>query len=766
MIENENINKSNNENEEQTIERENQEDIVSDTKITTKTKNDETKEHYNKGTNIEKVNLDNPDYYFNKELSGLEFNFRVLEQAFDDTLPLLERLKFLCIFSSNLDEFFMIRVAGLKEQEFFRSNELGPDRMSPTQQLEEISRRVHEYVDKQYRCYKEDIRPSLSKNGIHILDIDDLNDDQHEFLREYWEQTLFPILTPLAVDPSHPFPKLPNNSLNLVVELKSPDSDRAKVYFAFVTIPKVVDRLVNLPKEQKNRVKYVLLEDVITEFIGDLFPGLDIVGISSMKVSRNSDLDIVEEEASDLLKAIQQEVRRRDQGNIVRMELSNNLPSPMVMEILKKHLNIEEKDIYYINGPLDLKAFFEVYNNSDEFPNLKYDSFIPYDPVANQTKTTEFYELLKKKDILLYHPYDSFQSVIDFISDAAEDPAVLAIKQTLYRTGKESPFVKALIKAAENGKQVTALVEIKARFDEESNINWAKKLEEAGVNVVYGLIGLKTHCKMGLVVRRESSKIRKYIHLSTGNYNHITAKLYSDIGFFTSKKSFSDDVLVLFNVITGYANLPPLKKLVAAPINLKERMEEMILRERDNCLAGKESRIIAKMNSLSDTTIIKALYKASMAGVKIDLIVRGICCLIPGVPGLSDNIRVYSIIDRFLEHSRVFYFSNKGADEIYLSSADWRPRNMERRIEVMFPVEDEILKNRLINEILLPQIRNRKNCYKLTSDGTYTIGQSSIEKPFSYQTEMINISNIRKKRENVLLQGISSELIKRKKKKK
>jgi polyphosphate kinase len=696
----------------------------------------------------------------------LEFNFRVLEQAFDDTLPLLERLKFLCIFSSNLDEFFMIRVAGLKEQEFFRSNELGPDRMSPTQQLEEISRRVHEYVDKQYRCYKEDIRPSLSKNGIHILDIDDLNDDQHEFLREYWEQTLFPILTPLAVDPSHPFPKLPNNSLNLVVELKSPDSDRAKVYFAFVTIPKVVDRLVNLPKEQKNRVKYVLLEDVITEFIGDLFPGLDIVGISSMKVSRNSDLDIVEEEASDLLKAIQQEVRRRDQGNIVRMELSNNLPSPMVMEILKKHLNIEEKDIYYINGPLDLKAFFEVYNNSDEFPNLKYDSFIPYDPVANQTKTTEFYELLKKKDILLYHPYDSFQSVIDFISDAAEDPAVLAIKQTLYRTGKESPFVKALIKAAENGKQVTALVEIKARFDEESNINWAKKLEEAGVNVVYGLIGLKTHCKMGLVVRRESSKIRKYIHLSTGNYNHITAKLYSDIGFFTSKKSFSDDVLVLFNVITGYANLPPLKKLVAAPINLKERMEEMILRERDNCLAGKESRIIAKMNSLSDTTIIKALYKASMAGVKIDLIVRGICCLIPGVPGLSDNIRVYSIIDRFLEHSRVFYFSNKGADEIYLSSADWRPRNMERRIEVMFPVEDEILKNRLINEILLPQIRNRKNCYKLTSDGTYTIGQSSIEKPFSYQTEMINISNIRKKRENVLLQGISSELIKRKKKKK
>jgi polyphosphate kinase len=485
-----------------------------------------------------------------------------------------------------------------------------------------------------------------------------------------------------------------------------------------------------------------------------------------MKISRNSDLDIVEEEASDLLKAIQQEVRRRDQGNVVRMELSNNLPSPMVMEILKKHLTIEEKDIYYINGPLDLKAFFEVYNNSDEFPNLKYDSFIPYDPVANQTKTTEFYELLKKKDILLYHPYDSFQSVIDFISNAAEDPAVLAIKQTLYRTGKESPFVKALIKAAENGKQVTALVEIKARFDEESNINWAKKLEEAGVNVVYGLIGLKTHCKMGLVVRRESSKIRKYIHLSTGNYNHVTAKLYSDIGFFTSKKSFSDDVLVLFNVITGYANLPPLKKLVAAPINLKERMEEMILRERDNCLAGKESRIIAKMNSLSDTTIIKALYKASMAGVKIALIIRGICCLRPGVPGLSDNIRVYSIIDRFLEHSRVFYFSNKGADDIYLSSADWRPRNMERRIEVMFPVEDEILKNRLINEILLPQLRNRKNCYKLNSDGTYSIGQSSVEKPFSYQTEMINISNIRKKRENVLLQGISSELIKRKKKKK
>lgn len=704
-----------------------------------------------------------PEYYFNKELSWVDFNERVLEQALNKNIPLLERFNFLCIFSSNFDEFFMIRVAGLKEQVFFNLVETGADNMLPKKQLKAISEKAHTLVEQQYKCYREDILPKLEENGIFIKKVSELDNTEKEYIKEYWDNTIFPIITPLAVDPAHPFPRLINSNLNVIVELNAPESDKKHIYFAFVPIPKIINRLVMLPFESKDTITYVLLEDIIENNINALFPGLEVLRLSLLRVTRNSDIDIVEEEADDLLKAIQREVRRRERGNAVRLEVSKKTPSDFVMNEIKDNLNIEEADIYYIDGPLDFKDFFEIHK-LENFPNLKYKTFIPYDPIAVQTKAQDFYSIIKERDVLLYHPYDSFQSVVDFISNAADDPQVLAIKQTLYRTAKNSPFVKALVRAAEKGKQVTALVEIKARFDEESNINYAKTLEQAGVNVVYGLVGLKTHCKMALVVRREDNKIRKYVHLSTGNYNYKTAKLYGDIGFFTSKKSFSSDVLLLFNVITGYANLPPLKKIIASPINMKESLEQMVLREKSNKEAGKKARIIIKCNSLSDQNLIKSLYDASQSGVKIDLFIRGICCIRPGVKGISENIRVFSIIDRFLEHARIFYFYNDGNKDIYLSSADWRPRNLERRIETMFPIEEDDIKNRLINEIHLSQKKYKGHCYEMDSKGKYHLITDDPDE-ISYQQTMIEIAEKRKSREHILLQGVSSDLIKKKKRK-
>ncbi len=732
-----------------------------------KEKTEKDKAENKEETNESKLKTDfnNPDYYFNKELSWLDFNARVLEQAFDKNIPLLERLNFLCIFSSNLDEFFMIRVAGLKEQVIFGSSEVGPDKMMPRAQLIEISKKVNKSLQMQYECFSNEIVPALSKEGIHILDINNMSEEQEELVQKTWRNMIFPVLTPLAVDPSHPFPKLANTGLNLLVELNTPDTEeKNRIYFAFVPIPRVIDRLISISPAKEGHTCFVLLEDIIKKYSNELFPGLEIKKTSVVKVSRNSDLTIVEEEASDLLKAIEQQVRRRKQGEVVRLEVQQNLPSRSVMEILMENLNIElEKDVYVLNGPLNLQDFFDVCRLED-YPHLKYEPFMPYAPKFND-EDKQFYDTLKEKDILLYHPYESFQSVIDFISTAAEDPNVLAIKQTLYRTAKDSPFVDALISAAENGKQVTALVEIKARFDEELNINWAKKLEKAGVNVVYGLVGLKTHAKMALVVRREGKKIKRYVHLSTGNYNQKTARLYSDIGFFTSRKSFSEDVLLLFNVITGYANLPPMKKMYAAPLNLKERILEAIKQEKENKLKGKPARIVAKMNSISKVEIVQALYEASQAGVEIILIVRGMCCLRPGVKGLSENIKIYSIIDRFLEHTRIFYFYNDGLEDVYLSSADWRTRNLDRRIETMFPIDDAFLKHRLINEILLSQLDCNSHKYELQSDGTYIRHKPTKEHPLSYQQEMVNLANRRKTEAKTILQGITTEFIKKKKKK-
>ena len=731
------------------------------------------------------IDLDNYKYYINRQLSWLDFNERVLDQALNKTIPLLERLKFLCIFSTNLDEFFMIRVAGLKQQLFFHSYDTGPDNLSPTQQIELISEKVHDLVKKQYQCFYEDIQPSLSRNNIHILKINQLNKEQEEFLKEYWDNTIFPILTPLAIDPGHPFPHLPNKSFNLVVEIKSTEFEQTKIDYAIVQIPKVIKRLIKLPTKNRKENCFILLEDVVLEYIEELFPGLEISQTSLIRITRNNDLSIVEEEASDLLKAIQEEVRRKKWGNVVRLEISSSTRSEIVINALKDNFEIETEDIYYIEGPLNLPDFFDL-TNIDISPHLKYESFIPYDPLYEYNKkgSKKIYDLLRNKEILLYHPYESFQGVLDLITNAAEDPSVLAMKQTLYRTGKDSPIIQALIRAAENGKEVTALVELKARFDEEDNIIWAKQLEEAGVNVVYGLIGLKTHCKISMIVRQEGDKIKRYIHLGTGNYNHRTAKLYSDIGFLTSDKKIGKDVSMLFNAITGYSKLPPLKKTYAAPINLRERFEELIRTETENKKNGKHAYIVAKMNSLVDKKIIKLLYEASIAGVKIDLIVRGICCLKPQIKNISENIRVFSIIDRFLEHARIYYFYNDGDEKLYLSSSDWMPRNLDRRFEVMFPIEEPELKKRLYKEILLPQIDDNSNCYELKEDCKYhkrneedipkedipkeDIPKEDISKEniYRYQFEMIKLAEKRKQKHKIPIKSASTGFIKKKKKSK
>lgn len=712
----------------------------------------------------EAINLNNPDYYINRQISWIDFNQRVLDQALSKDCPIIERLKFLCIFSSNLDEFFMIRVAGLQQQMDFHSQETGPDGILPNQQLELIAEKVHKLVETQYKCYHEDIHPKLVENGIKILDINQISKKQEEYIKDYWDNAIFPVLTPLAVDPSHPFPHLINRSINIAVELKSPDEKyRSPVYFAFVQVPKVIKRFISLPSENKEK-HFVLLDDIIDKYIFELFPGLEISSTARIRITRNSDLDLVEEEASDLLKTIQEEVRRRDWGNVVRLEVSNKA-SKNLLEMLISALELEPLDTFVIDGPLNLPDFFEIYNLNGT-SHLKDETFISFDPFNEPTKS--IFSVLRKKDVLLYHPYESFQGVIDFISKAAEDPKVLGIKQTLYRTGRDSPFVKALIKAAENGKQVTALVELKARFDEEDNIEWAKKLEQAGVNVVYGLIGLKTHCKMSMVIRKEEDKIRRYIHLSTGNYNHNTAKLYTDIGFFTTDKSFGSDVSLLFNVVTGYSKLPPLKKISAAPINMREKIEELINRETENKKAGKKAKIIAKMNSLVDSSVIKYLYEASMAGVKIDLIVRGICCLRPKLPGISENIRVFSILDRFLEHSRVFYFYNEGKEDIYLSSADWMPRNLDRRVEVMFPIENDLLKGRLMEEVLYSQLKDNTNRYELEADGKYYRIQKASENDEIYRDQFVNLklTDVKNSLVQIPIHGISSDLLKKKKKEK
>lgn len=654
------------------------------------------------------IDLNDKSYYYNRELSWLEFNSRVLEEAVDKTNPIFERFKFLAITASNMDEYFMVRVAGLKQQIFSGSTKKDPAGMTPEEQVRAISQKVHDIVHRQYNCLNRLLMPKLESHNIKILGTDELNKEQREYIKTYFSTTLFPILTPLAIDNSRPLPLLANKSLNLIVEIQGDENT-----FAVVQIPNVVPRIVKLPSDEGG-VRAILLEDIIKAYIDKLFNGNKVLSAYCFRITRDADLEIDEEESRDLLAEIENSIKQRKWGAPVRLEVDKHICGES-FEFLKKQLDIKEGDVYSINGPLDLTVFFGMPSLSDD--PLLCDEPMPPVPVP-EFKDRDIYEAIREKDILVHHPYQSFDPVVNFVETSAVDEKVLAIKQTLYRVSGNSPIIKALIEAAENGKQVTVLVELKARFDEENNINWAKKLEKAGCHVIYGLVGLKTHCKLCLVVRREEEGIIRYCHLGTGNYNDKTAKLYTDMGIFTCNEAMASDISALFNCLTGYSKAAEWNKIAAAPTDLREMFIKNIEHEEKNALEGKPARIIAKMNALVDKGIIKALYRAGMAGVKIDLIVRGICCLKTGIPNISDNITVRSIVGRFLEHSRIYYFENNGNPRIYLASADWMNRNLDRRVEVAFPVDSPELRQKVKNILDITLMDNVKARIQ-QPDGSY-----------------------------------------------
>jgi polyphosphate kinase len=657
--------------------------------------------------------LDDPSLYFNRELSWLEFNRHVLEEAQDGSVPLLERVKFLAIFASNLDEFFMVRVGGL-QQKVQAGIVLGSgaDRMPPREQLERISVVVRQMVDQTYQVLKTDLLPALEKEGIILRGLKDLTERDRQHLREVFRREIFPVLTPLAIDPGHPFPHLLNKTLNLAVLMRRPK--QSERLFAVVQVPSVLPRFVPLPAERGNA--FAPLEVVIRLQLAELFPGMELEHAAAFRVTRNSEYEIDDEEVEDLLKAIEEEIRKRRRSAAVRVEIEADAPAE-VEQLLMEALDLTPLDVYRLPGLLDLTGLFQI-AGLPGYANLRDTPFVPQ-PVPEFLHPGGLWSAIKARDILVQHPYESFSPVIDFIEQAAADERVLAIKQTLYRTSSDSPIVRALQRAADNGKQVTAVIELKARLDEERNIQWARELEKAGVHVVFGFIGLKTHCKAALVVRREDDGIRRYVHLSTGNYNPQTARVYTDLGYFTCNPDFCEDVSALFNYLTGYGELPQWRKLVVAPSRLQSFMVEKIDREAANARAGKPARLIAKINGLLEPVIVQALYRASQAGVKIDLICRGICSLRPGVPGVSDHVRVVSIVDRFLEHSRVFYFENAGEPLVYIGSADWMDRNLSRRVEVVFPIETPELKQRVIREVLAVSLADNCKSRELLPDGQY-----------------------------------------------
>jgi polyphosphate kinase len=664
----------------------------------------------------EEKRISDPQNFINRELSWLEFNRRVLEEAQDPTQPLIERVKFLTIFSSNLDEFFEIRVAGIKQQIESETSDVGPDGMSPTETFNNIRRVVSEQVTTLYALWNDQLQPQLAKQGIRIRDVTALSAKRAAWAQRYFQEEVFPMLTPLAVDASHPFPQLLNKSHNLLVRAKTQRG--SEPLHAIVQVPRVVPRLILMPrgKGEDEPWDYIYLASLIKQHIGELFPGLILDGVHAFRVTRNSDLYIDEEEAENLLRTIEQELRRSSRGDAVRLEVEADCPKEF-RDLLVEFFDLGEDDVYKLDGPLSMTHLAPLVTN-DAFAKLKDRPFQPgRDPAL--PPHADIFEVLRRQDVLLHHPYDSYDPIVDFIEEAAQDPQVLAIKITLYRTSGDSPIVEALIDAANAGKQVTAIVELRARFDEAVNIQWARRLEEAGAHVIYGVVGLKTHCKALLIVRRDADRIRHYVHLGTGNYHPRTARIYTDFSLLTSEPQLTEEVAIVFNTLTGLAGYPGLKKLMVAPFDLKQRLLGLIERERNHALAGKPARIIAKLNSLVDQEIIEKLYEASCAEVTIDLIVRGICCLRPKIPGLSENIRVLSIVGRFLEHSRIYYFANDGQPEIFLSSADWMPRNFLRRIELAFPIEDPALRNRLVEEVLPRFLNDRVKSRELQPDGTY-----------------------------------------------
>ncbi len=654
-----------------------------------------------------------PSRFLNRELSWLEFNDRVLEEACDPAVPLAERLKFQGIVCSNLDEFFMVRVAGLKELAEAEPETVEADAMLPAQQLAQISAHVHAMVERLYVNWRKEIEPRLAREaGITLVRPSQLGAGEQALLHRRFSSEVWPVLTPLAVDQGHPFPLLRNRSLNLGILLRDARAKKRTISFAVVQVPAMLGRLWDVPATPGQRAAFILLEDLIAMHAGEVFPGFEVLACTAFRVLRNSDLVIDADDADNLLTSVQRELRRRERGQPVRLEIAQDAP-PRTRKLLMKALHLGPEDVYAVNGPLHLTDLVSLYDS----PGLARFKDEPFSPQpARELQSADLFEAITRKDRLLYHPYESFDHVVEFIEQAALDPKVLAIKQTLYRTSAASPVVRALIHAAENGKQVTAIIELRARFDEAPNIAWARVLEQAGVHVVYGVVGLKTHCKVALVARREDGKIRRYVHLSTGNYHPATARIYGDISYFTVREAFADDAGSLFNMLTGYSAQPSWQRFSVAPLDLRERVIALIERERG---FGARGRIIAKMNSLVDPDVIRALYRASRAGVRIDLLVRGICCLRPGLRGISQNISVASVVDRFLEHARVFYFGAGGANEVYLSSADWMPRNFDRRVEVMFPIEDESLRVRLIGEILQLSLADNVKARRLLLDGRY-----------------------------------------------
>lgn len=655
------------------------------------------------------------DFYLNRELSWLEFNARVLGEAADASQPLLERVRFLSIFGSNLDEFFEIRISGVKQQIESKNSYVGPDHLTASQIFEAAQKRAHELVAEAYRVWNQDLVPALAKEGVHFHKVADLPPEVIAWTERYYRDEIFPTLTPLAIDPSHPFPQLSNKSHNLIVSLQRPEDGPA---FAIVQIPKLFPRLQRLPADLEPLVgsgrHYVFLQGIIRQHMSLLFPGLVVKESHAFRMTRNSDLYIDEEEAENLLETIEDELRQRSKGNAVRLEMAETAPED-ITKFLLDNFGLTQADCYRLPGPINFLHLEPLYGSND-FPRLKDKPFQA--AVARALSGgADIFEVMRRQDVLLHHPYEGFGSVVDFVEKASNDPNVLALKLTLYRTNVGSPIVRALIRAAEeHHKQVTVLVELKARFDEENNIRWARALADAGVHVVYGLVGLKTHCKMMMIVRRDDDRVRVYTHLGTGNYNNQTARFYTDLGLLTTNPEITNEVAAVFNNLTGLSEFHGGKKLILAPFEMRERFQALIKREQE---LGPKGRIIVKLNALVEENIIAALYEAAAAGVQIDLIIRGICCLRPGIPGVSENIRVRSIVGRFLEHSRIYWFGNDGAPLVYLGSADWMGRSFDRRVEVVFPVEDPALRARITDEILATFLIDNVKAHLLRWDGRY-----------------------------------------------
>lgn len=657
----------------------------------------------------------NPEYFTNRELSWLLFNRRILGEAKDVKTPFMERLKFLSITSSNLDEFFMVRVASLKDMvnAGYRKKDIAG--MTAKQQLTAVMADTHDFVKEQYNVYEKQLLPGMEENGLHIIrNHEDLTSNQGKYVDHYFMEEVYPVLTPMAVDSSRPFPLIRNKTLNLGALVKKKTGGK-ELEFATVQVPSVLPRVVVVPGDVENQIQVIFLEEIIERNMGKLFLNYDIVSSGPFRIMRNADFSIDEDEAEDLLKEIEKQLKQRQRGQAIRLEVEKGMNKQLI-DVLMKELDLEKEDVYPIAGPLDLTVLMKLYG-MEGFEHLKEPCYTP-EAVPELPEGCDIFSQIKKGDIFLHHPYQSFAPVVAFIRRAAVDPDVLAIKQTLYRVSGNSPIIAALAQAAENGKQVTVLVELKARFDEEHNIIWAKKLEQAGCHVIYGLVGLKTHCKITLVVRREEEGICRYVHLGTGNYNDSTAKLYTDVGLLTCNEQIGEDATAVFNMLSGYSEPRSWNQLSVAPLWLKDKLLYMIRREMREAKENRPAHIIGKMNSLCDPDVIAALYEASAAGVKIDLIVRGICCLKVGIPGISENICVHSIVGNFLEHARIFYFENAGNYEIYCASADWMPRNLERRVEIMFPLESEKCKAAAMH-ILEVQMRDNTKSYLLKADGHY-----------------------------------------------